>query len=177
MLDARFESIVGPCLPALYRTAYRLTGNRVDAEDLFQDVCLRAHIALRESKEIESPMAWLLRIQYHLFVDTTRRATRSPIVSVDPADAKLNASDQEPTLEDHADGQSEYRRLEEVWPLLRKEQRALLILVVEGYKPREIEVITGLESNVIRGRLHRARARLATLLVDEDGTKKVRTAI
>lgn len=177
MLDARFEAIVSPCLPTLYRMAYRLTGNRADADDLFQEACLRACVALRESQPFESPMAWLASVQYRVFLDTARRADRSPVVNVDPADDQLEAANATPSPEDQADGHGRFRRLEEVWPLLRKEQRALLTLVVEGYKPKEIEAITGLANNVIRTRLHRARARLATLLAEGDRAGKVRTAI
>lgn len=74
MLDARFDATVGPCLPALYRMAYRLTGNSADADDLFQEACLRACVALRESQTFESPIGWLASVQYRVFLRRVERA-------------------------------------------------------------------------------------------------------
>lgn len=177
-MDSRFDAIVGPCFTALYRTAYRLAGSRADAEDLFQEVCLRAYTALDDLEDVDSPMAWLLRVQYRLFVDDTRRRKRSPVRPLD-RDEELSRVlvSEDPGPEDEIDGRETGRRLQTAWVRLRKDQRALLSLVAEGYSLAEIEEITGLSNGAIRARLHRARARLATLLDEEPAATNVRAAI
>jgi RNA polymerase sigma-70 factor (ECF subfamily) len=61
-----FIALVSPHVGALYRAGYRLTGNRPDAEDLFQEVCLRAYASLAAIGRVDQPRAWLLKVQYRL---------------------------------------------------------------------------------------------------------------
>ena len=75
----RFKVLVEPQLEKLYRVARRLTGNRVDAEDLVQETCLSAWQKLPTEAESAHVDRWLLRVLYHRFVDGTRRTRRSPL--------------------------------------------------------------------------------------------------
>ena len=74
-----FEALIQPHLDSLYRAAYRLTGNSLDAEDLVQDVCLRAYPRLSELRKLDYPKGWLMKVQYRLFVDGSRHRDRSPV--------------------------------------------------------------------------------------------------
>ena len=56
---ADFARLIAPHADALFRAAYRLTGNRADAEDLVQDVCVRAFANLPTLETLERPKAWL----------------------------------------------------------------------------------------------------------------------
>jgi RNA polymerase sigma factor (sigma-70 family) len=162
----RFEAVVRPHFDALYRAAMRLTRSRADAEDLVQEVCLRAFPALERLESLEYPLGWLLRVQYRIFVDGARRRVRSPFVATaDPADADLALST-DPGPEQLAEASLTRRRLNRVWPELTPEQRALLALHAEGYSLAELEAMTGLSKNAVGVRLHRARARLGRLMSD-----------
>jgi RNA polymerase sigma-70 factor (ECF subfamily) len=161
-----FQNIVGPHFDALYRAAHRLTGRRCDAEDLVQDVCLRAFVAIGELEALESPRGWLLKVQYRLFVDGTRRARRTPL---EPA-ADVDAFDsQAPGPEQSAEAMRAHARLSRAWPRLGREQRALLALHAEGYDLDELHAITGISKGALSARLHRARVRLAKLLDAQAG--------
>jgi RNA polymerase sigma factor (sigma-70 family) len=163
--SGRFETVVKPHFDALYRAAMRLTRSRADAEDLVQEVCLRAFPALDRLESLEYPLGWLLRVQYRVFVDTTRRRVRSPFVATaDTAEAALST---DPSPEEFAEATLMRRRLTRVWPELEAEQRALLALHAEGYTLAELEAMTGLSKNAVGVRLHRARARLGRLMNDE----------
>ena len=166
---AEFASLIAPHADALYRAAYRLTGNRADAEDLFQDVCMRALANLRTLETLERPKAWLLKIQYRVFVDGARRRGRSPLRATgDDLDASHASAD--PTLEEIAEGSLAERRILAAWSRLDTEQRALLALHVEGYTFAELEAITDLSTDVLKARLYRARVRLGKLLGDARAT-------
>ncbi len=165
--SGRFETVVRPHFDALYRAAMRLTRSRTDAEDLVQEVCLRAFSALDRLERLEYPLGWLLRVQYRIFVDAARRRLRSPFVATaNAAEADLALST-DPSLEEFAEASLMRRRLTRVWPELEPEQRALLALHAEGYTLAELEAMTGLSKNVVGVRLHRARARLGRLMKDE----------
>lgn len=160
----KFDSVVRPHFDALYRAAMRLTRLREDAEDLVQEVSLRACPELDRLEGLESPLGWLLRVQYRIFVDEFRRKRRSPFaIGHAAADADLAASEQ-PGPAEQTEAQQRQRQLGRAWNELDRKQRALLALHAEGYSLAELEAFTGLSRNVISVRLHRARARLAKLL-------------
>src|SRR3954462_2948939 len=62
----------------LYTVAYRLTGNREDAEDLVQEVLLRVRRGL-ETYQPGSLEGWLSRITTNAFLDEVRRRRRRPV--------------------------------------------------------------------------------------------------
>jgi RNA polymerase sigma-70 factor (ECF subfamily) len=163
---AEFARLIAPHLDALFRAAYRLTGNHADAEDLVQDVCVRAYANLRSLEELDQPKSWLMKIQYRLFVDGARRRVRSPLrATVGDLDETCASTD--PGLEEIAEGSLAERRILDAWGGLDKQQRALLALHVEGHTLAELQSITDLSTDVLKARLYRARVRLGKLLATE----------
>ena len=78
-----FEREAKPFLPALYRTALRLTDQRADAEDLVHDTYVKAFESYQRTS-FETPAnlrAWLFRIMMNTYLDQYRRRMRSPEVS------------------------------------------------------------------------------------------------
>ena len=73
---ASFETLLRPHLDRLYRLAYRLSGNKPEAEDLFQDVLTKVFPKLHSLIEVEEPGSWLCRIMYNHFIDNRRRYAR-----------------------------------------------------------------------------------------------------
>jgi RNA polymerase sigma factor (sigma-70 family) len=164
-----FARLIAPHLAALYRAAYRLTAQRADAEDLVQDVCLRAYARLDALAGTTSPKAWLLKIQYRTFVDGLRRRRRSPLRATGEDFDATHASEQ-PSLEESAEGALTEQRLRAAWQELEREQRALLALHAEGYTLAELAGITDLTPDALKARLYRARVRLGKLLAPERGS-------
>jgi DNA-directed RNA polymerase specialized sigma24 family protein len=56
---------------------------------------------------------------------------------------------------------------------VEERQRRLLVLRIEGYALTEIEAITGVNRDVLRARLHRARNSLARHLEQQTGAPSV----
>jgi RNA polymerase sigma-70 factor (ECF subfamily) len=73
-----FEQQMLPHLDALYRTAYSMTKNAGDAEDLVQDTYLRAYQFLDQFQGGTNARAWLFRIMTNLYINAYRRRTREP---------------------------------------------------------------------------------------------------
>jgi RNA polymerase sigma-70 factor (ECF subfamily) len=160
-----FRDLVTPHLAALFRSAYRLTGNREDAEDVVQEVCVRAYANLKTLRTLEQPKSWLFKIAYRVFVDGVRRRARSPVRTT-AEDFDATRSSDEPTPAEHAEAELAERRLLAALAKLETEQRALLALQVEGYSLSELHDITDLSTDVLKARLYRARVRLGKLLAD-----------
>ena len=124
---------------------------------------MRAYANLATLQKLERPKAWLMKIQYRVFVDGARRRGRSPLRATgEDLDASCASAD--PTLEEIAEGSLAERRILAAWSRLDTQQRALLALHVEGYTLAELESITDLSTDVLKARLYRARVRLGKLL-------------
>ena len=163
--NREFEALVAPHIEALYRAAFRLTRQAQDAEDLVQDVCIRAYGEIDNVGALDYPRGWLLRVQYRIFVDGDRRRRRSPVSAhATVADASDCTACEAPGPEELTEAALQRDRLSDAWQKLTADQRALLGLHAEGYDLSELEQITGKSRNVLSARLHRARRRLARLL-------------
>jgi RNA polymerase sigma-70 factor (ECF subfamily) len=167
----QFRQAVEPALPALYRAAFRLAGNRADAEDLVQDTCL---IAWEKPPvtDADRPLEhWLLRVLYHRFVDGARRRRHGPVRplngATDPTPSLVSAA---PGPAELADQDEDERAQDLAWPQLEPVKQVLLALRAEGFGLAEIAEITGIGRDVLRARLHRARRSLARLLENPEQT-------
>jgi RNA polymerase sigma factor (sigma-70 family) len=158
----RFATLIRQHYRALHRAAYRLTRSTVDAEDLVQEVCLRAYPRIGEIEVLEQPRGWLMRVLYRLFIDLRRRYDRTHVRAIDDGEDFVSG---EPGPAEEADRALERWRVEDAWRHLSHEQRLLLAMHdVEGYTLSEIHSLTGLKEGTIKSRLHRARVRLGRLL-------------
>ena len=72
----RFEATALPLMPALHRTALRLTRDPQLAADLVQDTCLRAYRAFDQFAPGTNCRAWLFTILYSVFNTGYRKAQR-----------------------------------------------------------------------------------------------------
>ena len=162
-----FTIIIAAHLQALFRSAYRLTGNRWDAEDLVQEVCVRAFAHLGTLKTLDRPKSWLSKIAYRVFVDGVRHRARSPVRATNE-DFDATRRSENPAPEDATEGELAERRLLAAFRKLDTEQRALLTLHVEGYSLAELHDMTNLSTDVLKARLYRARVRLGRLLAAND---------
>ena len=168
-----FERVVRPHFDRLYRLAWRLTGNKAEAEDLFQELLLKAFGLLHEIVKIEEPGSWLCRVMYNLFIDQHRRFARERMHLVDeghlPGEGLAGlAGDLDPVAD--SERIEIFGRLDAALQQLSEDHRIVVLLHdTEGYKLNEIQELTGTPIGTVKSRLHRARARLRQILSD-DGT-------
>ena len=171
----RFDTLVAPHMDMLLRVANRLARNQHDAQDLVQDTCVAACEHPAEMEASTHPVRWLLRVLHNRFIDMARRTQRNPLVPLeDEAGAMLVASDQ-PGPEELQEQADDERAFVHAFLQLDAIQRTLLTLRAEGHDIAEIEAITGINREVLRARLHRARRRLARHLIERDAATQVRT--
>jgi len=166
--SGRFEQLLQPHFDALYGAARRLAASESDAEDLVQEVCLKAYLKLDELERIEYQRAWLLRVLYNRFIDGQRKNQRSPLaLSQAPADDEavdIPASKQwQP--EEQVDRIMKMDEIMRAMQLLDLEQCSLLALHdIEGYGLAELNSLTGLPVGTLKSQLHRTRVKLGRLL-------------
>jgi RNA polymerase sigma factor (sigma-70 family) len=174
----QFEALLQPHLQQLYKLAYRFTRQRVDAEDLVQDVAIKLYPRLQEMQKIEQLGPWLARVLYRHFIDRLRSKQRSPLHLVGEDEPALDAhKDEAPGPAKNVETALLHNRLQDALSQLNEDQRALVILHdVEGYTLNEIHIMHDVSIGTLKSRLNRARGRLRELLKDMepfDAVKRV----
>lgn len=137
--------------------AYRLTGNHADAQDLVQEVLLRAQRGLGAYRP-GSMEGWLSRITTNAFIDEVRRRRRRPVESYgdDPIDL---AGSQD--VEYEVSTQSLSYDLQHALLRLPEEFRVAVVLCdVVGLSYDEIGEQLGIPLGTVRSRIHRGRTAL-----------------
>jgi RNA polymerase sigma-70 factor (ECF subfamily) len=171
----RFEYFVRTYQKRIFRLAYTLLRNPVDADGATQDVFVKAYRGLPEFKGESAFETWLTRIAINTVRDLVRR--RKPVLSF----SELHGQDDEegaeiPSHLDPADGTSPERdlmardirrRLAAALVSLSPRQRA--VFVMKHYEERsiaEIGAATGLDEGTIKSHLFRAARKLRQRLED-----------
>ncbi|MDQ0277243.1 RNA polymerase sigma-70 factor (ECF subfamily) [Arthrobacter silviterrae] len=151
----------------VFRLAYRLTGNKYDAEDLTQEVFVRAFRALANFKP-GTLDGWLHRITTNLFLDQARRKQRirfDPLA--DDAESRLAGSDPGPerTFEFNNLDVDIAAALEALPPDFRA---AVVLCDMEGLSYDEVAHTLDIKLGTVRSRIHRGRAMLRESLADRN---------
>jgi RNA polymerase sigma-70 factor (sigma-E family) len=83
---ATYEQFVAARWSSLYRTAYLLTGNRPDAEDLVQTALVKTYLSWEKVAGAASPDAYVRRILTNAYLSGRRplRVTRERLVDQTP---------------------------------------------------------------------------------------------
>jgi RNA polymerase sigma-70 factor, ECF subfamily len=160
--NARAEAILA-CFEALYRSAFRLTGNKPQAEDLVQETYLRAWRSLSRLHGPPSVQPWMFRILRTVFIDQLRRESKRPKLVTDVE--KMLAASEQLSLPEVSD-LKDRRNLDEVFDqeilsamteLPDEERLALLFQVVGGLSYREVSEAMECPIGTVMSRIHRAK--------------------
>ncbi|TAK68706.1 MAG: RNA polymerase sigma factor SigE [Actinomycetota bacterium] len=143
----------------VYRLAYRLTGNRHDAEDLSQEVFVRVFRSLSQYTP-GTFEGWLHRITTNLFLDLVRRRARIRFDAL-PDDAADRLRGREPSPAEHHADRSFDADVQAALDRLSPDFRAAVVLCdVEGLTYDEIAAVLDIKIGTVRSRIHRGRAQL-----------------
>lgn len=158
-----WEAIVAEHSARVYRLAYRLTGNRQDAEDLTQDVFIRVFRSLNTYEPGNFP-GWLHRITTNLFLDRVRRKSRVRMDGFgEGAEERLLSAEVLPESAVH-DANFD-PDIELALSSLSDEFRVAVVLCdVEGLSYEEISDVLGIKLGTVRSRIHRGRTQLREAL-------------
>ncbi len=164
--DLQFTSIVKDYYDDVYRFAYSLAGNTIDAEDLTQQAFLRLANKSSQIKDINKVKSWMFTVLRNEFLDAMRKKAKYPHVEISPT---YDTEDSAPTPSGKADWQTAVQALQQL-PLIFREPLALFYL--EGYTYKEIAQILNQAPGTIMSRLSRGKARLQKFLQEPSPSVK-----
>ena len=169
---AAFGLLVEKYKSGIYALAYAKLGNFHDAEDITQEVFLKAYQKLRTLRRGDNFHAWLYAITSNLCKNFLRSQSRRPDRELIANQAPKNNADSSMAAYHKA---SLYEPLYEALEELPEIHRQVLTLYyLGGMSSREIAQFLGMSESTINMRLSRARARLKAEMLEMLGTKKLR---
>ncbi len=156
---AEFEVLYRRHVGRVYALCRRITGDPARAEELAQEVFLKAWTHRETARRGDEYQAWICRVAINAAISDNRsrgrRARRETLVH-DPESWNPPAIPRNP-----ATGLDLEKAIDSLPPGARK---VFVLHDVEGYKHREIGEILGLSSGTTKAQLHRARRLLREVL-------------
>jgi RNA polymerase sigma-70 factor (ECF subfamily) len=156
-----FERLLQETYRMVYQIAYSALANAADAEEVAQDVFLRAHQKLSSLHDRQKFRAWVGRMSWRLALNRLRSRSRS--VRRDTAWLALQPPPADPESE-AAQREFALRLTREIEHLPEKLRAVLLLSSVEGLDAGAIAATLGIPEGTVRSRLFLARRRLLEVL-------------
>jgi RNA polymerase sigma-70 factor (sigma-E family) len=152
-----FEEFAAARLGAVVRFAAVLAGERALAEDIVQEVLIRAHARWDQIGCLDRPEAYVRKMIVNEYLSWRRRSWR--LVPAGALEAGPDRPGRDPAV-DHAERDA---LLAEVGRLPRRQKAVLVLRYYEALSDPEIAEVLGCTPGTVRGYASRA---LATLRVD-----------
>jgi len=160
-----FEQLFRRYAPLVLGLGQRHLGDRESARDLLQQTFVRLHGARRDYRAGESFHPWVMTIAMNLVRDQWRRRARRPTT---PLSQAQETPDPAPTNSSRLEARERASRLRNALATLPVGQREVVELHwFQEQSFAEVARTVGSSEGAVRGRAHRAYARLKQLLTDE----------
>ena len=157
--------------PALYRMAFRLVGDRHEAEDVVQDTLRSVWASRRRYEPGRGERAWLISILRRRAVDRWRKRSGPPVLALEAfTDVSVQAA--KPVESGYTD------EMQDALARLPRELRETLLLVVVGeLTHQEAADELGVPLGTVLSRVSRARQRLREFLLEDARDEARRAAL
>jgi RNA polymerase sigma factor (sigma-70 family) len=158
-----WDEVVREHADRVYRLAYRLSGNKADAEDLTQETFVRVFKSLAEYTP-GTFEGWLHRITTNLFLDMVRRRQRIRFDAL-PDDAGDRLVSREPGPELAYEQRNLDPEVQAALDALPPDFRVAVVLCdLEQLSYEEIAATLDIKVGTVRSRIHRGRVLLRDAL-------------
>jgi RNA polymerase sigma factor (sigma-70 family) len=154
-----FGELLADHYDLIYRTAWRWCGNRTDAEDIAQEVCVKLGGAMAGFDGRSAFSSWVYRITLNAVRDFQRAGSRRGKYA--KSYAEISPTEAEPDQEAAATNR-------QLWQAVRrlpeKQRDAVLLVYAEELSHAEAADIMGIKEATVSFHVHEARKTLRGLL-------------
>lgn len=157
-----FAMLVEKYRTKMFNLAYSMTGNRETADDIAQEVFIKAYVSLSKFKYKSSFGTWLYRIAVNTVKDHLRKESRIKKTSFDERLVSPGIQEDEAVIkEEEQEAEKKKKLLHAAIHTLPEKYRTILTLRdIQGVSYKEITGILNISPGTVDSRLYRARKRL-----------------
>lgn len=141
----------------------RLSGDHALADDLAQNVFIRAYRGLPKWRGEAKFSSWLFRIAYNVHATEMAKRARRPIDSVDPSDL-AERRDDAPAVGDLTLARHDLARA--LAELSAVQRAAMMLTYVHGMTNEEVAEVLACPVGTVKTHIHRAKSHLREILGD-----------
>ena len=154
-----FEVLMRRNNQRLYRAIRSVVQTEADVEDIMQQTYVQAYGALSGFGHSAKFSTWLIRIGINAALTSGRKASRFVPLEASGEEEPVSLTSSQPTPEDSTSAHELRQLLEKVVDALPQMYRTVLMLrEVEGLSTAETAVALDVTDDVVKTRLHRAKA-------------------
>lgn len=168
-----YEELVRRYYSRIYGLVYGMTSSREDAEDVTQEVFVKAWKALGHFREQASFYTWIYRIAINRTINFRKRRSRRKTVQFEDFDPDIKQSESYKEFSSKGSvlrkmNLSEFqKKMNEALLTLSDKHRAVVVMHdVQGLPHADIARIMGCSEGTVRSRLFYARKKLQVGLAD-----------
>ena len=158
--QAEFDRLVEDHAPAMYRMAYRMVGDRHEAEDVVQDAFRSAWKSRQQFESGRGERAWLASILRRRVFDRWRKHPQPGVIAGDTT-LDVEVAPVDPMANEYTD---EMQHALEQLPVELRE--SLLLVVVGELTHQEAADLLGVPLGTVLSRVSRARRRMRECLIE-----------
>lgn len=162
MSAQRFHNQVWPLRDRLYRLAFRLSGEKAEAEDIVQETMIKLWEDRNGLDEIKNIEGWCVRLVRNLGIDKIRSRKRKRLTDIDQAGAVVERSANPERQLEGSDTMDQINRLIQKLP----EQRRMVLQLreIEEMSYKEIAEALNISVDQVKTDIHRGRQYLRRAL-------------
>lgn len=149
MISTTFEKEAIVHYQYFLRIAYKMTGNKLDAEDLVQDTYIRAFRFFSTFQPGTNLKAWMFRIMKNLFINFSRKKSKHYSVDLDEVPVQPSTEADEEELLNYD--------ITKIMVGFKDEYRMVILLYLNEFTLAEISNLLKWPLGTVKSRLHRAR--------------------
>ncbi|MFA7227435.1 MAG: sigma-70 family RNA polymerase sigma factor [Melioribacteraceae bacterium] len=163
--SSAFGLLIQPYRRQLFSYLFRLSGDRIQCEDLFQETLIKTWRGIKKYSERQKFSSWLFTIAHNTAIDNLRSRRKDEFIS--PADTEELKSGSDP----HSDlVNSETKKMIEtaMGKLSEKQKEVLLLRLYGDLSFKEISGLTGEPINTVLSHMHYAVKKLKKFIGKRD---------
>ncbi|HZC71878.1 MAG TPA: SigE family RNA polymerase sigma factor [Jatrophihabitans sp.] len=157
--EVGFAGFVREHTPALLRTAYLLTGNGPQAEELVQDTLVRLYPKWERVENADAPLAYVRRSLTNAYINQQRRAARREF-----------AYEEVPERVDPYDHTTQLADRDQIWAglssLSQRQRAALVLRFFEDLSDEQTAAALGCRVGTVRSLISRGLATLRARMTE-----------
>jgi RNA polymerase sigma-70 factor (ECF subfamily) len=172
---AAFNTLVDRFSRRVLNLCYRLTGNKMDAEDIAQDVFIEVYRNIHRFRGESSLSTWILRIAHNKSLNYIRDNRKPGLIPMESSDSDRSIEESIPGRDsDRPDRSFEIERnaailYDAIAELPERLGKPFSLHKLDGMPYVEIARFLGISLSAVESRIHRAKQRLRKSIVGKLG--------